>query len=344
MHTALYYPHTTLRDARLLKTALLLWDRLEFIAPWEDFEPDPQAPDFEAARELIVRPYVPDDDDKAAAHESIAQLLADGIPDWFRFPPSQLTFPYLIWPQKLLPETWELLEDSDLARPEDHGPDMETTGPAGLTAMSILAECCAGSVKRTVTDRIDSYAALTRYLTTAHDGVYGSPDSEHDRLVTISLEIIDPQQFELEQLLDLRRREQSSSEGAELRALRHAYLAKIDEFASKLTDVGGHQGSRDEIVRSFRQFMSDDVKQLKEAIRLGATQTVLSKEVAVGVLAAAGTAVPPLTVASGVIGVGALLKLRSSYRARQKATLRKHAASWLLELDQAGKFTDYHVD
>ena len=38
MYTSLYYPHATIRSEAVIKNALLLWDNLEFIAPWEDFE------------------------------------------------------------------------------------------------------------------------------------------------------------------------------------------------------------------------------------------------------------------------------------------------------------------
>jgi hypothetical protein len=32
-YSALYYPHTSTKDVDLLKTALFLWDRLDFIVP-----------------------------------------------------------------------------------------------------------------------------------------------------------------------------------------------------------------------------------------------------------------------------------------------------------------------
>jgi hypothetical protein len=37
MRSALYFPHTRVSDVGLIKTALLLWDNLEYIVPWRDF-------------------------------------------------------------------------------------------------------------------------------------------------------------------------------------------------------------------------------------------------------------------------------------------------------------------
>jgi hypothetical protein len=44
MRSALYYPHTSVDDEGIAKTALLLWDRLEFIVPWRGFLPDYENP------------------------------------------------------------------------------------------------------------------------------------------------------------------------------------------------------------------------------------------------------------------------------------------------------------
>ena len=38
MRSVLCYPHTKIRSEKLLKTSLLLWDKVSFIAPWRQFE------------------------------------------------------------------------------------------------------------------------------------------------------------------------------------------------------------------------------------------------------------------------------------------------------------------
>ena len=39
MRSALYYPHTEIRSVPLLKTAMLLWDHVEFIVPYSGYRP-----------------------------------------------------------------------------------------------------------------------------------------------------------------------------------------------------------------------------------------------------------------------------------------------------------------
>jgi hypothetical protein len=40
MRSALYYPHTQIKSEHLLKTSLLLWDKVSVIAPWEHYLPN----------------------------------------------------------------------------------------------------------------------------------------------------------------------------------------------------------------------------------------------------------------------------------------------------------------
>jgi hypothetical protein len=37
MRSALYYPHTEINSEEVMKTALLLWDELHAIAPWDGY-------------------------------------------------------------------------------------------------------------------------------------------------------------------------------------------------------------------------------------------------------------------------------------------------------------------
>jgi hypothetical protein len=38
MNSAPYFPHTTIRSQSLLREALLLWDRVTTIVPWEGWD------------------------------------------------------------------------------------------------------------------------------------------------------------------------------------------------------------------------------------------------------------------------------------------------------------------
>src|SRR5215813_11550068 len=116
MRSALYYPHTSVESVDLVKSALLLWDRLEFIVPWENFKAQYDNPLVERAMELIGAPRYPNDAEKREAHVHIEDLATRPLPpDFFLSTQGISEFDaYEIYPQKLLPETWALLRDARL--------------------------------------------------------------------------------------------------------------------------------------------------------------------------------------------------------------------------------------
>jgi hypothetical protein len=327
VYSALYYPHTGTQDEDLLKTALLLWDRLEYISPFEDFRISSDSRDVAEAFELIGHPHVPSDAEKAEAHTEITTLVSGAVPEYLAFEPSNPNLRYLIYPQKFLPETWDVLRQSRLAETYRVGEfDDYVLGKwLGLTMMSVLARVCAGGEKRTITDEADCYAALTRYVTAAHAGQYASVGSEYERIATVALRTFDVSEIEFHDILELRKREVSGKDTL-LRDLRHKYLHAIDELVGKLGKAT-HPGDREELQRVFESTLAGDLEELKRALRLTAKRALLSKEVAVAVLVSAGALVEPIT--SSLISTGALVKTLVDYRAARRAVLKEHAMSWL---------------
>jgi hypothetical protein len=45
MFTAVYYPHTAIRDENFLKHGLLYWDEIEFVSPFDGYDVLPRYPD-----------------------------------------------------------------------------------------------------------------------------------------------------------------------------------------------------------------------------------------------------------------------------------------------------------
>jgi hypothetical protein len=81
MYTSLYYPHTKIQTEGLMKTALLLWDRVEYICPME-FVPDPYDDKVMAeAAELITEQHIPSAAEKEETHEVVKRLLSKRLPD-----------------------------------------------------------------------------------------------------------------------------------------------------------------------------------------------------------------------------------------------------------------------
>jgi hypothetical protein len=116
MPTALYYPHTRLENQSLLKTALVLFDKVEWIAPDEVFQPKYQIPQAKEAMEVIGERYIPSTEEQDLVHKEVERLVAKPLPEWFVFEPenqdlaSQARHPYEILPGKFLDKTWRLLQ------------------------------------------------------------------------------------------------------------------------------------------------------------------------------------------------------------------------------------------
>jgi hypothetical protein len=85
MFSAIYYPHTAVRDENFLKHALLYWDEVEYISPFHGYDVlarYPQTIIQELAK--FTKPRIPTPDEKRRAHDQIMELLASEIPSWLQ--------------------------------------------------------------------------------------------------------------------------------------------------------------------------------------------------------------------------------------------------------------------
>jgi hypothetical protein len=82
---AVYYPHTAVRDENFLKHALLYWDQIEYISPWEDFDALPRylTESTKALSKFLV-PHVPTKAEKERAHAEIMGLIDTDLPSWLQ--------------------------------------------------------------------------------------------------------------------------------------------------------------------------------------------------------------------------------------------------------------------
>lgn len=345
--TALYYPHIIIENEGLLKNALLLWDCVELICPFGGFPQTHTEPDQHRAFREVARPLQPSDEEKRAAHEAIIEIANSNLPDWFFPERVRKEFRYTIYPEKLLPETWAALQDTKLARPVigDLDPPTsrsyymsivekaeraayETTHAFGLTMLSIIADCCAGDTKQLVTDEVDSYVALDRYLKLVGGA---KPEkkrtADYERLVTLSLNVLDVSAVNLASLVALR---ESEGKRPELRAMRHAYVRKLDTYVERLRKEARSSRDVTEIERTFEQEIADDVQLLRDELKTEGKKVIFSKEFGAAAIALAGTFIEPMT--GSLFAAGALYKAKVEYRAARNRTLDKHALSWLYEM------------
>lgn len=336
-----------------MKTALLLWDEIHVISPWDVYRPSRERDSsMIEAFETIGRMHVPTETEKQEAHSVIEELLArNEIPSAFTFTEAVRYAPranhsecfdpysyglYEVYTEKLLHKTWELLRASRFAGPP-RGADHPTTIAMGLTLMSILTDCCAKKSFTRVTDRAASYAALQSLVT---DGVDPESEAIKNELVPIAVRTVNSEKLGIRRLIEFRK-----GEGHSERDLRHRLLRHVEEQARIIAKAEAPAG-RNEALRQFESDIQDDYKLLKEALKLNAGETLGSKEIIITLLgavgmAAAGSLGHPMmlpevaTISGGLVTIGGLVAAKSKFARERRKILQEHPTAYVLEVSNA---------
>lgn len=341
MRSAVYYPRTQVHSRPLMHSSLLLWDQLHTIVPERGYVPDyGDRRDMAAAWELIGAKLVPSSSQKARAHTAIETTIQAGLPpDLYHVGlVDQPADPYEIWPQKFSMATWELMRQHRLTNLPLPNGDYPFTQEGGLLVMAKLADACAGTQLARVTDRLMAY------------GLIGSgdkrPGTEAD-VIPITLDLIDASSIPLENLIKLRRREQSERRGKDYTRLRHNYADMVQAQIAALS-AASDQFERDELSRQFRFRMETDLRDLREALG-GSRLDVVLKPILVATLVTAGSLWmgaldgPAAIAAGAAAAVGSELKdvaksvadfLRAglNFDRKQRETMAKHPMAYMYAL------------
>lgn len=172
MQKALYFPHTDIRNPTIIKNALLLWDSVETIVPHRRWISSGRNEDklYREAVELVVTRRVPNNQERAAAHDVLEDLERSGVlSSMVRQSPSHWRQERSIGMEKFAELTWHLFERANLARRiADDYYGVHT--PVGFIMMSVLADVCAGTQIQKITDRAEAY----RWIATHHAKLLGS--------------------------------------------------------------------------------------------------------------------------------------------------------------------------
>jgi hypothetical protein len=296
MRTALYYPHTEVQSIDLVKTALLTWDRLEYIAPFEGYIGNyGDDRDMAEAMNIIGHAKIPSDAHKKKVHNYVEELIENGIPKVFRYPiHSKNSAEYEMWPQKLLYGTWELLRKNKVIGPLLSNADYPTSRAAGMTIMSILADAMAGTTKTRITDQSAAYAALAN--APAKDS-FDERSTDLREVVALTYKAIAIDQISLDKLIELRKREAKSS-GHHYRAQRHLYLDALEAHLIDIAKYSPDSEDRREVDRIFVQKMEDDLRDLKEELGFSRRDTWLSRDTLTLALASAASATSAVATAA----------------------------------------------
>jgi hypothetical protein len=344
MRSALYYPHTTVTNEHLVKTALLLWDRLEYIVPWPHFRSHHGSRGIAKAMELIGKPRCPGDDEKQEAHARLKEVVSRKFPPQFYFGRRRgLHFEehYEMYPEKLSPDSWDLLGKARLSGKLLPNSDYPLSEFGGLMVMSILADCCAGTTRSRVTDRGSAYATLAGFLGNDPAGPKIRKADAHGQLVPISLKVIDTSQVGIDALIQLREREEKEA-GHTLRDLRHRYVDGLETYVSRLVNEKATKADAAEIQRQFANDMKADLKDLRDELGFARKDALLSKEFFATVLTATGTVaswlfgVPlqlegVITAAGAPVAIGGLMGVHNKYLRERQAVMKKHPMAYLYE-------------
>jgi hypothetical protein len=218
MQKALYYPHSTLNDRALMKSSLLLWDQVEYIAPNREYKPRYDDSELAEAGELLMRPYIPSDEDRKSVSQAVQSMLDKAPQQWLLEGRSTRTADsdlYHLYRDKLSDDLIRELARRNLGIfPSDDPHDFSTHTSLGLILMGVLARRCAGTQKDMITDRMAQYEAVAKYVMFQADGTWLEPESAIKKrqeietvLVTTSLKVIDPRGIGFKEILDLRKRE-----------------------------------------------------------------------------------------------------------------------------------------
>jgi hypothetical protein len=361
MPTALYYPHTRLENEGLLKTALVLFDKVRWIAPDHEYVPPYENALSQAAMDLIGERHVPTDGEKQMAHQEVEHLVSQPLPEQFVFQPKAPGYnPYQILPGKFLQETWDLLQREsrfvDLSGAPATGYkqgavyDYQTSPALGLTLMGILAYVCAGKSMLGITDLGDQYKASMNYLTTSIGFVHPEPErrqpnlDEFESLINISFKTINCDDLPIERLIALRTTEQIEGDGV-LRNAREEYFKLLKPYAGRLITDVRTLSDKETIENEFIEETERKLIRLKKELGVEKRKTLLSKEVlgaAVIVLGAAAlhffpSGIDPETAKSlglGLIGfsgvdAGLLAGKVFDHYDRRKDKLKTNPMGWL---------------
>jgi len=320
-----------------MKSALLLWDEVEVISPNEAFVPQYEDSEIAAAAEVVVKYRPPTEADKTKVERKIFDLADRAPPEWVLYRKGATAddyASYMIYRDKVTDAAIIRLASKGLVDiPTLHPQDFSAHTSLGLIIMGMLAKERAGTQKQMVTDRLEQYSALGKYLTFLTDGQWLGDKLPELRmevgkaLVTTSLNIIDPRGITFDKLIAYRKNEKAH-EGL----FRESYAKAINDYVAKASAATTAE-EIEFLIRSFEHDMRGKAAELEERLKVRAGQAVLSREMLVAVVASVAVVPSLITpagpVAAGMLGVGAMGKLWLDYANDRNKILAENPMGYL---------------
>jgi hypothetical protein len=347
---ALYYPHWGIEDPRFMFDALLYWDRLTCIVPYEEFPcragwPNGMQREADQFHESFVTGIVPSDEVKEKVHDRLEAFLTSEPPAWCQaenLAPSQAA---VIGVRKLSPRTLDMLTEHGWLVEQEEDRALISRAASGLL-LSTLAEEMASETMPAVTNEPATFRASCNGLLgelRSQQGIGGSelnefrllgltPDDHSSELAIVLAKIsrlgvaagpIEPKMLKSLHKLCL------DSGYDEQRA---RFREHVDEYVADLRHRPAleHRAIHDH----WEVELARDRETLRRELRAARIEAIVEKEgiLATGIAAAAGAgtfaAAGPigLVVGIGVAGAGIAGRMR-----KRRAEIREGRwTSWLV--------------
>jgi hypothetical protein len=350
MRAALYYPSWGIPGPRFMFEALLYWDRLACIVPFEGFSPHADWPsgfehEAESLHERFVTGLAPGDRAKSVVHERLSAMLQTTPPDWCRVECLTSDTSSFLAIRKVAPRTIDMLTTHGwLAIKEDDSLATISRAACNVILGALVTEMASESMAP-VTDDPATFRATCNGLLRELQfpvGIDGPDERTTGAKTAVDLETDTDLGVALVRVLRL------GIDGADvtpqmLRRLgklrndssfdqqRERFCDQIDRYVADLrrSDTSIHPLIHDD----WKQKLATDRDGLKRELRSAGVRSIVDKEglLATGVGAVAGTgalsAAGPagLLVGLGITGAGIV----DSTRRRRAEVIERHWTSWL---------------
>jgi hypothetical protein len=338
MQNALYFPHIHVRTDRVMKSALLLWDQVEIITPWFNYQISysefgynaDYTKTLEHAHRLINREHVPSDEEKRAAHDRILDLATTpNLPKWFLKKEAK-DAGFVMHLQKLFDDTWDDLSKLGIATVIRQDGDVIVPTSFGRATMTILAQCCAGNDTQLVTDSsraTDDVRQTTEIEERKRNQLEFGPEKEKYFSAVDTLNIVDVDKFTLPQLVEFRERELRDAAPYQ-KVFRQNYWGKLDKAAQEYS-AAKNEPERKRVRERLRSELIGEFQFLKEELGLSAAETLFTVDTATLVtLGAAVTTGGALGIAAAAVaGTRSVLGKFTGWQSKKNAAMQKRAAA-----------------
>lgn len=346
---ALYYPSWGIGSPRFMVDALLYWDRLACIVPFDGFRPNASWPDglqreSDQLHEQFVSGIAPSDELKDQLHDRLQSLLVTEAPPWCRAKHLVPSDAAVLAVRKVSSRTLDLLSDGGWLAPRDEDTAVISRAAAGLL-LGTLADEMASNTMPPVTDDARTFRAACNALlrdVQARQGVGGSslanfhavgPVAE-DEAPELAVVLARVSRLSVNGPITPRalRRIRELREDSGFNEQRERFCSAVDRYVSELQNRPPLEHGP--LHAHWEAELAKDRQALKAELRSAGLHAVFEKEglmatgFSIGAGAGAAAAIGPAGV---IVGIGLEgYAISTHVRAKRREIRDRHWSSWLV--------------